>query len=445
MRTRHLALLLAAAALTAPAPAGARWDEPQDLAPLPPGFSFAYDGNARGDRIAVWEAGGGTFMYAQARPGEPLGPPRPLPDDRRFSDFGPHVELDESGNALLVWSYFDQTEEPELRGDGDGCCNGLRARVIRRDGSFSATTELAPVGEEARFADMQAGPGGAVGVAFHLAGSGASARLQARFGTVRAGLGVREHVARTPFAAPVALSFVRRRARVTYASSTGFGDDTEPVVFRELERRRRGSYRRLPSPGRSTLARDTIRFATAPGGEQVVTWMRQSPRDPFLAQAVYSGVRRPGRPFSFRKLASESAFGAAPVAIEPGGNALAAWDSARQAAIVTALRRPARQFGTLTRMNSYDEPIDLGMPAIDVNGRGHGLLAWTETPLGGAARLVGAFRNARGSALEHHVIEPAGSPFAFYALSTSLDREGRGHVAYATGGRLKVIAARIGG
>jgi hypothetical protein len=440
MRARQVALALLLAALQAPATAAARWGPTQDLGPLPIGYQFAYDGNARGDRIAVWQTTTG-FAFAQARPGADLGPVRTLPDQGG----PPHVKLDESGNALMVWTYSDGTEEEELRG-GDGCCNGLRARVIRRDGSFSATKTLAPTGNEIAFADAQFGPGGAFGVVFHrLDPDSVDGAVEARFGTVARGFGPREQVVASRTDVPVSLAFVRRRARLTYATSTGFGSDTEPVVFRELERKGRGRYETLASPGRSSLMRNSIQFATTPGGEQVVTWMRAASGNSLLQQAVYAGTRRLGRRFRFRKLADESAFYRAPVAIEPGGNALTAWDSARQAAVVTSLRRPRADFAPLTRMNSYDEPIDLGTPAVDVNARRHGLLAWTERGLSGGPRLVGAFRNSRGTAIEHHVIEPEGSLFEFYGTGASLDRAGRGYVAYGGGGRLKVIAARIGG
>ena len=442
MRTRQLILLAALALLAAPSGAAAAWGPVQDLGPLGAGARFAYDGNAAGDRILVWDAGSG-FVFARARPGEALGPPRALPDDPRHVEFAPTVELDERGNALLVWTYHDATAYVEDRGgQGYDCCNGLRARVIRADGSVTAARTLAPHGHVVTLADMQIGPGDRVGVVFHVREDFEPVRtMEARLGTVARGLGGREPITRAPVDAPASLAFVRGRARLTYATSTGFGYDNEPVVFREVERVERGRYRRLRSPGNGELVRSSIRFATAPSGEQAVTWLSVVGR----TNAVHAGTRRPGEPLVAHHLAAASASPHAPVAIEPRGTALAAWASARPAGVLASLRRSPFGFRLPTAMSAYDDPPRLDAPAVDVNTRGHGLLAWAERPPSRPPRLVGVFRNARGTPLEHHVIEPSGGPFAFAQVAASLDRDGRGYVAYATGDTLRVIAARIGG
>jgi hypothetical protein len=446
VRLTILAALLAA--LLAPSAATAAWGPTQDMGPLT--GEFVYDGNARGDRILVWRVPEG-FAFAQARPGEQLGAPRVLPRDPDRTEFAPRVEIDERGNALLVWTYFDETDpEFEVRGPGP-CCDGLRARVIRRDGTFTPPKTLAKAGNEVRLSDMQIAPNGTFGIVFTRSSYTSAARgVDARFGTIARGFGPRENVFRDAALGPFGLSFVSGRARLLYATGAESYYTTTPTVMRELERRGKGRWRSLGTRlKRTPVNRERLRVATSSRGEQAVTWMREGKTPSYENQSVYAAVRAPGRAFRVRRIAVENYFQEAPLAIEPEGNVLTAWPSVRRVGIVTAARRPRAGFGALTRFAEIADRRQIGRIALDVNRRGHGLLAWSERPfdagdLEARTRLVATFRNSRGSSLEHHVIEAEATDYTL-SYAVTLDREGRGHVAYGAGGRLRVVAARIGG
>jgi hypothetical protein len=388
---------------------------------------------------------------ARARPGEQFGAPRDLGDPGKQGFFGPRslrAELDERGNALLVWSYFDDTDpEYEVRGPGP-CCDGLRARVIRRDGTVSGVKTLAPAGNEVYLQDLHIGPTGALGIVFAVSSYTSGARsVQARFGSVGSGFGGRETVLRTAAAGPFGLAFAGRRARLTYATGSGPAYETRPTTIREIERRAARRWRRLPDRlRRVTMQRDTLRLATSERGAQAASWIRPVAGDP-RSQIVSAAAREPGAAFRTRRLVSESYFNPGPpVAIEASGNALVAWPSVRRGGMVAALRRPRAGFGGVTRIGGDTPNTEVQLPAFDVNARGHGLVAWAEKPFpDGQARLVGTFRNSRGSAIEHQVIASDPRQFSYFATAVSLDRAGRGHVAYFEAGRLKVVAARIGG
>ena len=453
MRTRQVDLAALVLALLAPGGASAAWGPTQDLGPA---GSFGYDGNARGDRIAVWESASG-FQFAQARPGEQLGPPRTLPGDpgRAFSFLRSlRVELDERGNALLVWNYFDETDpEYEVRGDGP-CCEGLRARVIRRDGSFTGAKALAPTGHTVYLEDMQAAPSGALAVAFTLypyTDAQEGPALNARLGSVRRGFGVRERVRSGQHYGPFALSFHRRRARMLWVGAAASAS-THPPIY-ELERRARGRWTHLrPVLTRTPLMPEKVSFATAPDGSQAAVLARRGKDNPFVDAVVSGAVRSPGRPFRLRRLGSDTfTYEDQPqVAIEPRGSALTAWFSNARDTVVAAGRRPPAAFGPLVRFGAALDPnTDVPGVTLDVNGRGRGLLAWSERPFAPfgepqRSQIVGALRNNRGTMLERHLIEDV-QPYYADATATSIDSAGRGHVAYTSGGRLKVIAARIGG
>ena len=454
MRTRHLALIALAVALLAPSAVQARWDPPQDMG-LSLG-SWAYDGNARGDRILVWQGVAG-LVFAQARPAEPLGQWMPLgvPLNEPESPRQVHVEIDERGNALVLWRYFDGTE-PEGQSSGRvPCCYGLRAVVVHADGTFTEPVTLAPKGNHVDPADMQIAPDGRFGIVFSRSAHDSGERsIDARFGTVKSGFGPLETVfadwPASPLgtAGPVALSFVGRRARVQYA--TGGQTDTywaaRPVSIRETERRGSGRWRRLANVLPTTnMIREYLRFATAPDGQQVASWVTDEELRGVRARRVVAGDRAPGRRFRVRTLAREDHFDPPVMSIEPSGNALVAWAS-RGRGIVDALRRPRAAFGSLNRIAQDAQFRELVGPRADVNRRGHALLAWAEQSVGGPVdppRLVAAFRNSRGSALEHHAIDDVQFDWGY---SVGLDRAGRGHLVYTNRDRrLLVVAGRIGG
>ena len=448
-----VALAAIAAGSLAGAPANAKWGPVQDLATfsllngLPP---FAFASNARGDRLVVWDSGDG-FAFAQAPPGRRFGAPVQLRPTDGYNEFLPDLEMDERGNALLLWSYFDQTAYY----DRTACCEGLRARVIRADGSVTDTQTLVPRGYSVSRdrTDMQIGRDGRMGVVFPLGQyqSESWPRLAARFGTVDKGFGRLEHIGGPSYAQQPSLSFAGGRAHVTYMKALERGkgaQETGRARIVDLERRRADSYR----PGRTIVTPmrlDSLRVATASSGDQVALWARERPG---FATIVYVATRAAGGPFRPRRLARESRFTgpyAAP-SIEPGGNALAYWGSALSRSIVTSLRLPGHEFGALTHFGPSWDGIVTNPVVASVNAPAHALIVWVDAPGSGQGtrRLVAAFRNARGAELEEHEIarDDGNETYGFMSgrFGVTLDNRDRASVVYVENARLKAVTGRIG-
>ncbi|MDQ3935128.1 MAG: hypothetical protein M3340_10930, partial [Actinomycetota bacterium] len=282
MRPLRLAAALLAAALLAPAAAHARFGEPQRF-PRERSYGpqeFALAGNERGDRVVVWRVPQG-FAFAQAAPGGAFRDPTVLPRSEYDSQTNMEVELDARGNAVFVWSYDDRTETADVNARDGGCCFGLRARIIRRSGAFTAPKTLVPPGTDTQLADLHVNAAGRFGIVFRAARNGfAPVTMQARFGTIARGFGGRE---RLPVAARrfeslpdrLTVSFVRGRPRLLYPQSTekrNSAFNPQLTALRELERVRAGAWRGLASAARMELIPSTVRLATAPNGRQAAVW-----------------------------------------------------------------------------------------------------------------------------------------------------------------------------
>ncbi|HEX8066219.1 MAG TPA: hypothetical protein VF520_06815 [Thermoleophilaceae bacterium] len=446
-RLTTAAAVLAASVLAAPA-AQASWGAGQEVARLGPGLTFALAGNARGDRIIVWDRPAGGFDFATAPPGGQFGRRRRLRPRDDFSEYLARVELDELGNALLVTGYFDETDPQEDDIRDESCCNGLRARVIRRNGTASAAKTLGPPGRPAELADLHVGPRGEIGVVWHDGVNyvNSDARMAARFGTLSRGFGAREAVPMAErYDRPAALSFVHGRARVLFARSLDRNQDAfenrrSRVVEVERLRSRRWSRERTVAP-RVAMSIESLKIATAWRGEQALAWRGRASQH----ANVYAATRRPGSGLRTRLLGPENTlyYGLPAPAIEKSGAALAMWTSLSRGTFVGSVRRPAGRFGPLVPFGPQADRVQLNTPIFAVNASGLALVVWDETPLGGTPKLVGAFRDPDGALVERQVLLDPGS-YSVGPYAATLDRAGRGSVAHVSDGRLVVTPARVG-
>ena len=442
-----MAATAATSALLAPS-AAAAWEEPELITSTATRSSaFALDSNARGDRILVWKSGAG-FAFTRAAPGGAFGPPQAIGPTDTFREGFPRVELDERGNALLVWTYHDKTD-PGDRYDSP-CCDGLRARVIRRDGTLTRASTLAPIGSSVELVDMDIHSAGRIGVLFRTAPGFTRTPddIQARFGTIAQGLGGRERVVRRGAAQVVAaLSLAGSRARVIYP-----GGSESLTVVRELERVGPREYRPLESPLRTRIPRHALRFATASSGRQALLGLRPADQ---VRLHVYAATRERGRRFTLNRVATDQLATDPPtLAVEPAGNAFAAWGSLTPVPpvyfnpdrIASSLRRPSGVFDTA----AYHAPLsgrhDMGPVSADVSATGRALFAWVEPSGEGrpGPTVTAGFRDPDGSTRDlQTLVTSLGSHTPNYAVA--IDRAGNATFAYVLLDDLYVVENRAGG
>src|SRR4051794_39711890 len=147
MSLKHALIPLAVLALLLlPAPADAAW-RVQTIHAGSSGYSdVALVGNARGDAALAFELPGGIGL-AIAQRGHAFGKPHKVP----FSGGGtaPHVAIDERGNVLVLWTYFDGFEEEDIESRDEGCCDGTLATIrYARGKHFRRVQALTPPGHE---------------------------------------------------------------------------------------------------------------------------------------------------------------------------------------------------------------------------------------------------------------------------------------------------------
>src|SRR5881227_2654965 len=106
---RLVLFALTAALLAAPASALASWGPRQtlDTRGTADAEDVALAGNARGDAVAAWEGKRGIAVPFAHR-GKVFGHFHYAP--RSGAGSAPQVAIDEQGNALVLWSYFDNTD-----------------------------------------------------------------------------------------------------------------------------------------------------------------------------------------------------------------------------------------------------------------------------------------------------------------------------------------------
>src|SRR3954468_14328570 len=86
----------------------------------------ALAGNARGDAALAFELPHGIGL-AIAHRGRAFRKPRRVPFSAGAT--APKVAIDEQGNVLVLWSYFDGFEEEDFESRDEGCCQGTLATV----------------------------------------------------------------------------------------------------------------------------------------------------------------------------------------------------------------------------------------------------------------------------------------------------------------------------
>lgn len=167
---RRLGLAVAAAMLTAAAPASAaqQWLSPQTVSQ--PGQDASHQQvtfDQGGDAVAVWQSTGvqTTIMAAERSAGGVFSAPQTLSDPSAYS-MSPDVASDTQGDAVAVWLH------------SDGVNMRVQAAYRPAGGSFGAPQTLSAVGYEARQPRVAMNGSGNAVIVWSLA-SGLTEKLQA--------------------------------------------------------------------------------------------------------------------------------------------------------------------------------------------------------------------------------------------------------------------------
>jgi hypothetical protein len=415
---------LLTAALVGAAPAMAGWSEPQRLAVGQERFEdVALAGNTHGDAAAVWENGRGISI-AFARRGRLFGAPTSIPGGR--DGFSPKVAIDEKGNVLVLWSYFDNTSpgHPELR--DEGCCNGIRLTMRSvAGGRFRRVQALTPVGRDVSSTAL-AIVNGRVGVAWGE--FGLSASIGARFARAGHRLGRAVHF-RHPGEA-VGIALLGSGPAVTFSRF-----DSGGMSLHELRvRNGRVTAVRTLLSGLPEFADFAV--ATNAHGDQAVGWVTSAD----LGGPVYAGARGAAGRFRVRRVASHNGPVFAPrVAIAPSGAVIVAWGTAG-GRLLAAGRRPrgrfglARQFGATVGRGFIDD-VQVG---VDSSGRS--VIGWTQEGPGAVEHLHAAFRSRAGRATLTRDFGPATD--LGVQGTAALDARGRARVLWRRGGIVSAVRGR---
>jgi hypothetical protein len=402
---RFLLSALAIALLAAPASAGASWGPRQTLVTQGGyGQRVSLAGNARGDAVAAWLGSGGVRV-AFAYRGKAFGRARALKGSAGGSN--PQVAIDEQGNALVLWSYFDNTDpgRPEQR--DDGCCFGVRLSVrSAKTGRYRPAQTLSPPGHQVRRL-AYAIEAGRIGVAWT---QGFSPRIQARFG--RRGHRLGHRIPGDKGAYPIGLALLRSGPAVTYVEA-GY-----PRVRLHQFRVRHGRAVRGRRVSRTFSSNVYVHAATNNRGQQVVAWSS----DNYPTSRLYAGARSVGGSFRIRRVS-----GAAPAydprpAIARSGATLVAWYT------------NTGQIFTKRPKDTYVTDVQVG-----VNSLGRGVLAWVDAPPGKNYHARGAFRSRGGRLVQARDLGLAGS----IGEAPTLDRRGRARVIWRQAEAVRAVRARF--
>ena len=411
------ASVLAALVLLAAAPAAdaGRWTAAQALDSPAPVFGPAIDVNARGDAVLAWTTNDGV-QAAFARRGGGFSAPAPVTGV-------PHggglikVDIDERGNAAVGWDYGDGSfiAEPELR--EDSCCTRL-AGAVRPAGraSFGPARTLSRAGVDAPEWDVAAGPGGG-GFLWAHGDSGLGHDLAAAFGTPGGTVGGRSTVLRAGEYFEELSLLIRRGGSASLAVKHGDG------LLLERVRSRGGRY----GP-RRTIARRGAgesfagRWADARDREFAV-WG--------FSDSVWS-TRSPGGAFrTFRRFPART-LGGLDVALDGGVTSVA--ESGERPSVFASFRAPgARGFSTPRRLATHGRFASVGPRAAAAN-RGRGMAVWGVTPEEGASRVY-ARRLLRGAPVGAARRMQVGGGQALSPV-TAASASGRTYVVWVEDGRV---------
>src|SRR3954454_23468527 len=217
----------------------------------------ALAGNARGDAALAFELHDGIGL-AIAHRGHSFGKSHKVP----FSGGGtaPQLAIDEQGNVLVLWTYFDEFEEEDFESREEPCCDGTLATIrYARGKHYRRVQALTPPGHEVT-AEAYAIRRGRAGIVWSE-----GSRIRARFAARGHGFGGTAELIASGTGLAVSLAHGNR---VTYAS---YG--AHATRIREFRVRRGTAHQRR------TLARGLpdvalVRVATNTRGEQAAAWQR---------------------------------------------------------------------------------------------------------------------------------------------------------------------------
>jgi hypothetical protein len=419
---RLLVSAVAIALLAAPASAGASWGPRQTLVRFNGGYAqdVALAGNARGDAVAAWQGSRGV-QVAFAHRGKAFGPARELKGGADGSS--PQVAIDEQGNALVLWSYFDNTDPGRPGQRDDGCCFGIRLSVrSAKTGRYRRAQTLTPPRHQVNSL-AYAIEGGSIGVTWSQT---YSPRIHARFG--RPGHRLGHRIPGDKGSYPIGLALLRSGPAVTYVEA-GY-----PRVRLHQFRVRHGRAVGSRRVSRTFSSNGYMAAVTNARGQQAVAWTSGDYPD----YRLYAGVRSVGDSFRIRRVSGAApAFVPQPAIARSGAAVLAWYTSTGQ--ILTAGGRPGKPFGPGRPFGKRPKDTYIGAVEVGVNSSGRGVLAWVEAPPGGDFHARGAFRSRGGRPVEARDLGLADN----IGQEPPLDARGRARLIWRQRETVKAIRARF--
>ena len=429
-----LLLVLAPAAPTAHAAEVPRWG-PSETVGRGGGTGYngpSIDGNSKGFR-AIAYGSGGRAMVATARDGGRFGRPIRVPGAALSGyDYAaePGVEVDERGNALIVWSYDDPWREADEDSRfGEGCCVGVRFTVLRADGRFDPVRRLTPRGRSVFLVEADIAEG-RVGLAWSEERDGTSPSKPGLLVYTQDGGGRRgrTQIVDAGGETPAALSFLRGRARVLYERGGSTRDLLEAIEQPD------GSFAapRVVAPGVGESFRNP-QVATAPSGRQAIAYIV----GPSGAEAVYAGTRLPGRSFRIQRIAAAELGITDPfAAVARNGAAAVVWpDPSETGTHVNTSFAPAGGAFRKRERPFRHAPDGAAEVRAAIGPRGTVAVAWMHDP---DNTLRSAFVTPDGKRTRPTVLGRERFDEVFYEPEMFVDDSGRALIAHVSRGTIRV-------
>jgi hypothetical protein len=339
-------------------PAGGDWTASQDLSGSGGGGDAQLAVDPAGNAVAVWESADAHFGVQAAR--RPAGEAWTAPQDLSPADEpsqSPQVALDPAGNAIAIWQSWN------------GATHVIEASRRPAGGAWSAPQVLSAVGQDAELPQVALdASGGAVAAWVRHTGSSdvVQAASQPAGGTWRAAQDLSAEDAHPPQLAVDQAG----DAVVVWARTAG--------IVRAAERPAGGAW---GAPRDLSLASQDASdpdVAMGPSGSAVAVWERFDGSN-YIVQARRQRVFGGGWGTRFDLSAPGRTEGAFPVQVALGesGDALAAW--VRFDATGRQIVQAAREPGTTTWDPAQDLSAsgqDAHYPQVAVDPAGNAVAAW---------------------------------------------------------------------
>src|SRR5215208_3093277 len=143
---------LVVVALCPPSVAHAAFGPPQTIDRGDPDRPIVLAANDRGDRVLVYSVGEVRRMVFAAA-GRRFGRSHDLPVAPDGDEF--RVAVGPQGDALIVWTYYDNSIAPaDIDIDDEGCCHGVKAVVVPAGRAPGPVKTLWPKGTEVAVGGM---------------------------------------------------------------------------------------------------------------------------------------------------------------------------------------------------------------------------------------------------------------------------------------------------